>query len=204
MDNINHPDHYIREDSDIECIDAIESMLGKDQFRSYCRGNCLKYLWRYENKGGVEDLKKCQWYLDKLISTMEDPKQLLDKIESKLQKHFYVSIVGKDGCIIEKDKTYLGQDGISWIILGFTDDKKYPIRGWNANKGERWLRPEWLSSLSSFNTEFTNNEILNIKADNSGWIQIPLDTKKIENYRYTSAYSSFVNDCGLDYDEGLC
>lgn len=184
MDSVNHPSHYTQ--SNIECIDAIESMLGESGFKSYCRGNCLKYLWRYKDKGGVEDLKKCQWYLGKLISTMEDPKQLLDKIESKLQEHFYVSIVGKDGCIIEKDKTYLGQDGTSWIILGFTDDKKYPIRGWNANKGERWLKPEWLSSNSTITTTAsTFDGILTIKANNSGLIEIPINTKKPEDYGYT-------------------
>ena len=38
-----------------------------EEFSGYLKGNCLKYLWRYKDKGGVEDLKKCGWYLNRLI-----------------------------------------------------------------------------------------------------------------------------------------
>ena len=187
MDSINHPNHYTQ--SNIECIDAIESMLGESGFKSYCRGNCLKYLWRYNNKGGVEDLKKCRRYLDKLISILDNSNQLTSKLESNLQQHStYVPMIGRDGCIIEKNKTYLGQDGISWIILGFTSDVKYPIRGWNCNKGERWLRPEWLQSFKSPITTSASTgdtQTLNIKLDNIGLIEIPTDSKNLEDYGYT-------------------
>jgi hypothetical protein len=37
-----------------------------------CTGNALKYLWRWKKKNGVEDLKKAQWYLNKLISVVGD------------------------------------------------------------------------------------------------------------------------------------
>ena len=40
-------------------------------FEPYLQGNIMKYLWRYKYKNGVEDLKKAQWYLDKLISISE-------------------------------------------------------------------------------------------------------------------------------------
>jgi hypothetical protein len=33
----------------------------------YLEGNVIKYVTRYKNKGGVEDLKKAQHYLAKLI-----------------------------------------------------------------------------------------------------------------------------------------
>ena len=66
MDNVNHPKHYLKDG--LECIDIINSLLGDEGFEAYCRGNCLKYLWRYKDKGGLEDLKKCEWYLKKLIS----------------------------------------------------------------------------------------------------------------------------------------
>ena len=64
-DNVNHPAHYCM--GRIETIEAIEVALGADGFRAYCAGNVLKYVWRYRYKGGVEDLKKARWYLDKLI-----------------------------------------------------------------------------------------------------------------------------------------
>ena len=32
-----------------------------------CTANAIKYLWRWKQKNGEEDLKKAQWYIDKLI-----------------------------------------------------------------------------------------------------------------------------------------
>ena len=56
-DSIN-PEHY--KDSEIECIDAIESSMSKEAYRGYLKGSIIKYVWRYEKKNGVEDLKKSQ------------------------------------------------------------------------------------------------------------------------------------------------
>ena len=64
-DTVNHPSHYAGE---IECIDAIESSMTHEAFCGYLKGNVQKYMWRYENKGGITDLEKAQWYLNKLIS----------------------------------------------------------------------------------------------------------------------------------------
>ena len=33
----------------------------------YLLGTCTKYLWRYRDKGGIEDLEKAAHYLQKLI-----------------------------------------------------------------------------------------------------------------------------------------
>lgn len=70
-DNVKHPNHY-NQDGEIECIDAIKASLGLEGFAAYCRGNTIKYLWRYKRKGGVEDLKKSQQYLTWLIETEEE------------------------------------------------------------------------------------------------------------------------------------
>jgi hypothetical protein len=67
-DNVNHPPHYNQ--GGIECIEAIKAATGSG-FVKYCTGNVIKYLWRYDNKGGVEDLKKAAWYLDRAIKEME-------------------------------------------------------------------------------------------------------------------------------------
>ncbi len=65
-DMVNHPDHYTQ--GDIECIDAIKSSMTTEAFCGYLKGNILKYIWRYENKGNeIEDLEKAKWYLIKLI-----------------------------------------------------------------------------------------------------------------------------------------
>lgn len=36
-----------------------------------CTSQVIKYVWRWKSKGGVEDLKKCRWYLDRLIERLE-------------------------------------------------------------------------------------------------------------------------------------
>ena len=64
-DNINSPRHYTS--GSIECIAAIQAALGDNQFKGFLRGNVVKYLWRYQDKGGIEDLRKARWYLEKLI-----------------------------------------------------------------------------------------------------------------------------------------
>ena len=64
-DVVNNPEHY--NTGNIECIDAIEESMSSVAFKGYLKGNCLKYLWRYDYKGKqVEDLQKAGWYLNKL------------------------------------------------------------------------------------------------------------------------------------------
>lgn len=68
-DNINRPSHYAS--GKIECIEAIEvATEGLEGIEAVCTGNVLKYIWRWKRKNGVEDLKKAQWYLNKLIETV--------------------------------------------------------------------------------------------------------------------------------------
>ena len=68
-DNVNSPSHYNQ--SGIECIDAIKASLG-DGYQDYCKGNVMKYLWRYKYKNGIEDLKKAQWYLKSMVESVEE------------------------------------------------------------------------------------------------------------------------------------
>ncbi len=63
-----NPSHY--KQGSIECIEAIKSALDA-RFIGYLSGNILKYLWRWESKNGIEDLKKARWYLDRLIKEEE-------------------------------------------------------------------------------------------------------------------------------------
>ena len=65
QDNIN-PNHYRQ--GKIECIDALEAattnLMGLD---AVCTANAIKYLWRWQEKGGLEDLRKAKWYINKLL-----------------------------------------------------------------------------------------------------------------------------------------
>ena len=68
-DNVNHPNHYTQ--GGIECIKAIEASMPPEGFQDYCKGNVLKYIWRFRQKNGVEDLKKARVYLDWMIESAE-------------------------------------------------------------------------------------------------------------------------------------
>jgi len=66
-DPVYSPAHY--NTGNIECIVAIEESMSSVAFKGYLKGNCLKYLWRYDYKGKqVEDLQKATWYLSKLTA----------------------------------------------------------------------------------------------------------------------------------------
>ena len=67
-DMVGAPYHY--NTGNIECIDAIEESMSSVAFKGYLKGNCMKYLWRYETKHSddpLQDLKKAEWYLSRLI-----------------------------------------------------------------------------------------------------------------------------------------
>ena len=64
-DLVNHPPHY--KQRGIQCIDAIQSALTPEEFRGYCKGNALKYIWREKHKGQDESLKKAIWYLNRAL-----------------------------------------------------------------------------------------------------------------------------------------
>jgi hypothetical protein len=69
IDLINHPIHY--NTGKYEVIDYIQDKLTKEQFEGYCIGNSLKYISRYRHKGGMDDIKKASWYLNRLVETDE-------------------------------------------------------------------------------------------------------------------------------------
>ena len=71
IDMISHPPHYTNAGTEcsycktpIECIDVTRHM-------PFNIGNAMKYLWRYRDKNGIEDLKKAMWYIDDTIKMLE-------------------------------------------------------------------------------------------------------------------------------------
>ena len=70
-DMVNHPSHYTQ--GGIECIDAIKAAVtGLTGMEAVCTGNIIRYIWRWKYKNGLEDVKKCRWYIDKLIKELEE------------------------------------------------------------------------------------------------------------------------------------
>ena len=71
IDMVNHPSHYTQ--GGIECIDALKAAtVSKTGIEAVCTANAIKYLWRYEEKNGIEDVKKARWYIDRLIKELEE------------------------------------------------------------------------------------------------------------------------------------
>jgi hypothetical protein len=54
----------------IETFDFIKAKCSTRELIGFCKGNIIKYITRENHKNGTEDLKKAQWYLDKLIKTL--------------------------------------------------------------------------------------------------------------------------------------
>ena len=58
--HVDHPQHYNRHPSGIECIDLIEWM-------PFNLGNAVKYLWRagLKSEDTITDLRKAKWYAER-------------------------------------------------------------------------------------------------------------------------------------------
>ena len=78
-DPVNSPSHYAQ--GGIESIEAIQASMSSEAFKGFLKGNCQKYLWRYEHKNGKEDLLKCQWYLNKLIETIDTDEEFSQSVK---------------------------------------------------------------------------------------------------------------------------
>ena len=61
-DNVNHPKHYLK--GGLECIQVIKAQLTPEQYEGYLYGNVIKYMWRWSDKNGFEDLRKAAKYLE--------------------------------------------------------------------------------------------------------------------------------------------
>ena len=62
-------DHYANKA--VQPWDAMKCWMSPDQFEGFLRGNAIKYLARYPDKGAVDDVKKARHYLDALIEHLE-------------------------------------------------------------------------------------------------------------------------------------
>lgn len=70
QDNVNNPQHYAGSTS-LECIEVMRVIFGDKAVYYFCLCNSFKYLWRYKNKNGEEDIKKSKWYLDYVLHDIE-------------------------------------------------------------------------------------------------------------------------------------
>lgn len=73
MTDLINPKHYRRS---IETIDCIESQLSPEEFKGYLKGSIIKYVSRsglkeYSDNPEKDDLLKAQWYLNRILRTIE-------------------------------------------------------------------------------------------------------------------------------------
>lgn len=70
-DMVSHPPHY-QSKTGLEAIDVIEAFTSNlNGIEAVDTGNILKYMCRWKNKNGIEDLQKARWYLNHLIDHVE-------------------------------------------------------------------------------------------------------------------------------------
>lgn len=66
---VTKPSHY-QGHTGIECKEAMESMLGTDPYIAYMQGCAFKYLWRWKEKNGIEDLKKARECIGNMLDAL--------------------------------------------------------------------------------------------------------------------------------------
>lgn len=126
-DNVNNPKHYAMANKHLvlEPIDICEKY-------SFCQGNAIKYLLRYENKNGVEDLKKALWYLNRIINENLEiwyPDGGLDKaLIKQYEKSHPIAYMVMDGVINgAKDAV---EEAIAKAVKTELNKKKTMPEGW--------------------------------------------------------------------------
>lgn len=95
-DNVNHPEHYANSCS-LECIDAMLIAYGEQAVYDFCICNAFKYLWRYKNKNGLEDLCKADWYIKKA-------EEIREECNYKFENEIYIANL-EHSLVLVLDKT---------------------------------------------------------------------------------------------------
>jgi len=96
-DPVNNPTHY-KGHNGVDCITAMEAMVGPAGFAAHLRCQVLKYLWRYEDKGNpVQDLNKARFYLDRLIELSEDDGEHVS-ISDELRQAYAMAALHSTDC----------------------------------------------------------------------------------------------------------
>ena len=78
---VSHPPHY-QSESGLEVIDVIEAFTSNLKgIEATDTGNIIKYICRWKDKNGLQDLNKAMWYLQHLIDHVEK------QIEKEIVNH---------------------------------------------------------------------------------------------------------------------
>lgn len=142
-DNVNNPKHYAMANKHLvlEPIDICEKY-------SFCQGNAIKYLLRYENKNGVEDLKKALWYLNRIINenlAIWYPDGGLDKaLIKQYEKSHPIAYMVMDGVING------AKDAVEEAIAKAAEPLDKAVKT-ELNKKKKTMPEGWYSLIELFN-----------------------------------------------------
>lgn len=98
--------------------EAMQSWMSHEEFTGFLRGNVIKYVARCNDKGGVEDLKKAQHYLDKLIEVMGaesqegDPATTPTSVSDDVMQEIAKAVARRCGMDAEVDNNLITVSGV--------------------------------------------------------------------------------------------
>ena len=88
---VSHPSHY-QSKSGLEVINVIEAFTeGLEGIEAVDTGNAIKYICRWKDKNGVQDLEKAMWYIQHLIDHLikEDEEKRVELTLEKYREYVY-------------------------------------------------------------------------------------------------------------------
>lgn len=88
---VSHPSHY-QSKSGLEVIDVIAAFTeGLEGIEAVDTGNAIKYICRWKDKNGVQDLEKAMWYIQHLIDHLnkEDEQKRVELTLEKYREYMY-------------------------------------------------------------------------------------------------------------------
>lgn len=90
-----NPDHY-KNSTSLECIEAMEIIFGVSAVIDFCVCNAWKYIWRWKNKNGFEDLDKAKWYIDKAWDLFDENFMISEKKNILIRMGAYIEDIERD------------------------------------------------------------------------------------------------------------
>lgn len=88
---VSHPSHY-QSKSGLEVINVIEAFTeGLEGIEAVDTGNAIKYICRWKDKNGIQDLEKAMWYIQHLIDHLikEDEEKRVELTLEKYREYVY-------------------------------------------------------------------------------------------------------------------
>lgn len=93
MSDAINPAHYRQEK--IQCIDAMRYIFGDISVANFCVCNAFKYLWRFEDKNGDEDIDKAKWYIAEFKRLLnENADDILDDLPQNMRDVMLINEYG--------------------------------------------------------------------------------------------------------------